>query len=78
MGGRRVVGVRHDVAREYASGGATFQAESWEAAKEQDGTVDVLTSGRKMRVQLHPEIEHDVLDLGRVRATAMVAVARDR
>ena len=27
--------------------------------KNDDGTVDVLASGRKMKVQLHPEIEHD-------------------
>jgi proteasome-associated ATPase len=32
--------------------------------KNDDGTVDVLTSGRKMRVALHPEIEHDTLDRG--------------
>ncbi len=32
--------------------------------KNDDGTVDVLASGRKMKVQLHPEIEHDLLDLG--------------
>jgi proteasome-associated ATPase len=32
--------------------------------KNVDGTVDVLTSGRKMKVQLHPDIEHDLLDLG--------------
>ena len=32
--------------------------------KNQDGTVDVLTSGRKMKVQLHPDIEHEMLDLG--------------
>ena len=29
-----------------------------------DGTVDVLTSGRKMRVGLHPEIEHETLERG--------------
>jgi len=29
-----------------------------------DGTVDVLTSGRKMRVNLHPEIDADLLDRG--------------
>jgi len=29
-----------------------------------DGTVDVLTSGRKMRVNLHPEIDVDLLDRG--------------
>src|SRR5213082_645521 len=27
--------------------------------KNDDGTVDVLSSGRKMRVSLHPEIDHD-------------------
>jgi proteasome-associated ATPase len=32
--------------------------------KNEDGTVDVLASGRKMKVQLHPDIEHDLLDLG--------------
>jgi proteasome-associated ATPase len=32
--------------------------------KNGDGTVDVLTSGRKMRVTLHPEIEQDLLELG--------------
>jgi proteasome-associated ATPase len=29
--------------------------------KNDDGTVDVLSSGRKMRVSLHPEIDHDEL-----------------
>jgi proteasome-associated ATPase len=29
-----------------------------------DGTVDVLASGRKMKVQLHPEIDPDLLELG--------------
>jgi len=29
-----------------------------------DGTVDVLTSGRKMRVTLHPEIDAELLDRG--------------
>jgi len=29
-----------------------------------DGTIDVLTSGRKMRVGLHPEIDHDSLERG--------------
>jgi proteasome-associated ATPase len=29
--------------------------------KNDDGTVDVLSSGRKMRVSLHPEIDHDDL-----------------
>jgi proteasome-associated ATPase len=32
--------------------------------KNDDGTVDVLTSGRKMRVSLHPDIDHDDLDRG--------------
>ncbi len=32
--------------------------------KNDDGTVDVLTSGRKMKVQLHPEVDHELLDLG--------------
>lgn len=32
--------------------------------KNDDGTVDVLTSGRKMRVGLHPEIDHENLERG--------------
>ncbi|MEJ7799153.1 MAG: proteasome ATPase [Ilumatobacter sp.] len=32
--------------------------------KNADGTVDVLASGRKMRVQMHPEMDHELLDLG--------------
>ena len=32
--------------------------------KNDDGTVDVLTSGRKMRVSLHPEVDHDTLERG--------------
>jgi proteasome-associated ATPase len=32
--------------------------------KNDDGTVDVLTSGRKMKVSLHPEIDHETLDRG--------------
>ncbi len=32
--------------------------------KNDDGTVDVLTSGRKMRVSLHPDIDHESLDRG--------------
>lgn len=32
--------------------------------KNDDGTVDVLTSGRKMRVGLHPEIDHDTVPRG--------------
>jgi proteasome-associated ATPase len=32
--------------------------------KNEDGTVDVLTSGRKMKVTLHPEIDHLELEIG--------------
>jgi proteasome-associated ATPase len=32
--------------------------------KNDDGTVDILTSGRKMRVSLHPDIDHDDLERG--------------
>src|SRR3954467_11589664 len=32
--------------------------------KNDDSTVDVLSSGRKMRVSLHPEIDHDELQRG--------------
>ncbi len=32
--------------------------------KNDDGTVDVLASGRKMRVSLHPDIDHDTLQRG--------------
>jgi proteasome-associated ATPase len=32
--------------------------------KNDDDTIDVLTSGRKMKVQVHPEIQLDLLDLG--------------
>jgi len=32
--------------------------------KNDDGTVDVLTSGRKMRVNLHPEVEHETVERG--------------
>ena len=32
--------------------------------KNDDHTVDVLTSGRKMRVALHPDIDHELLDRG--------------
>src|SRR5829696_9039302 len=32
--------------------------------KNDDETIDVLTSGRKMKVQLHPEIQLESLDLG--------------
>ena len=30
--------------------------------KNDDDTVDILTSGRKMRVALHPDIDHELLD----------------
>ena len=32
--------------------------------KNDDGTIDVLASGRKLRVALHPEIDHELLDRG--------------
>ena len=32
--------------------------------KNDDGTVDVVSSGRKMRVSLHPDISHDSLERG--------------
>jgi proteasome-associated ATPase len=32
--------------------------------KNDDGTVDILTSGRKMKVATHPDIDLDTLDLG--------------
>ncbi len=32
--------------------------------KNDDRTIDVLTSGRKMRVSLHPDIDHELLDRG--------------
>ncbi|MFK8025759.1 MAG: proteasome ATPase [Ilumatobacter sp.] len=32
--------------------------------KNDDGTVDVSASGRKMRVALHPDIDHELLDRG--------------
>jgi proteasome-associated ATPase len=32
--------------------------------KNDDGTVDILTSGRKMRVNVHPEIDAITIDLG--------------
>jgi proteasome-associated ATPase len=32
--------------------------------KNDDGTVDVLTSGRKMRVMLHPDIDIEILERG--------------
>jgi proteasome-associated ATPase len=32
--------------------------------KNDDGTVDILTSGRKMKVELHPDIEHELLERG--------------
>jgi proteasome-associated ATPase len=32
--------------------------------KNDDGTVDIASSGRKMRVSLHPDIDHDSLERG--------------
>jgi proteasome-associated ATPase len=32
--------------------------------RNEDGTVDVITSGRKMKVQLHPDLEHELVELG--------------
>jgi proteasome-associated ATPase len=32
--------------------------------KNDDGTIDVLSSGRKLRVSLHPDIDHELLDRG--------------
>ncbi len=32
--------------------------------KNDDSTVDVLTNGRKMRVNLHPSVEHETLERG--------------
>jgi proteasome-associated ATPase len=32
--------------------------------KNDDGTIDVLANGRKMRVSLHPEIDHETLERG--------------
>ncbi len=32
--------------------------------KNDDGTIDVLTSGRKMRVSLHPDVDHESLPRG--------------
>ncbi|MGD9702623.1 MAG: proteasome ATPase [Acidimicrobiia bacterium] len=32
--------------------------------KNDDGTVDVLANGRKMRVSMHPEIDHETLERG--------------
>jgi len=32
--------------------------------KNEDGTADVLTSGRKMRVNLHPDIDFEILERG--------------
>ena len=32
--------------------------------KNDDDSVDILTSGRKMRVALHPDIDHELLDRG--------------
>ena len=32
--------------------------------KNDDGTIDVLANGRKMRVSMHPEIDHETLERG--------------
>src|SRR4026207_1503675 len=32
--------------------------------KNEDGTVDVLANGRKMRVNLHPDVDHETLERG--------------
>ena len=32
--------------------------------KNDDGSVDVLTSGRKMKVEIHPDVDFELLDLG--------------
>jgi proteasome-associated ATPase len=48
--------------------------------KNDDDTVDVLTSGRKMRVSLHPEIDHELLDRGAevvLNESFNVVLARD-
>ena len=45
--------------------------------KNDDGTVDVLTSGRKMQVRLHPDIEHDTAR-PRLRGGAQRELQRDR
>ncbi len=45
-----------------------------------DGTVDVLTSGRKMRVSLHPDIDLELLDRGAevvLNESFNVVLARD-
>ena len=46
--------------------------------KNDDGTVDILTSGRKMRVNLHPEIEIETLDFGAVWPMRRSACANSR
>ncbi|MEM1332102.1 MAG: proteasome ATPase [Actinomycetota bacterium] len=48
--------------------------------KNEDDTVDVLTSGRKMRVSLHPEIDHELLERGAevvLNESMNVVLARD-
>ena len=48
--------------------------------KDDDGTVDVLVSGRKMRVALHPDIDHELLDRGAevvLNESMNVVMARD-
>jgi proteasome-associated ATPase len=48
--------------------------------KNDDATVDVLTSGRKMRVSLHPDIDHELLNRGAevvLNESFNVVLARD-
>jgi proteasome-associated ATPase len=48
--------------------------------KNDDDTVDILTSGRKMRVSLHPDIDHELLDRGAevvLNESFNVVLARD-
>jgi proteasome-associated ATPase len=48
--------------------------------KNDDGTVDVLASGRKMKVQLHPEIEHEsfnVIEARRPEITGEVVTLKE-
>ena len=45
-----------------------------------DGTVDVFSAGRKMRVSVHPEVDLDALaqGLGRAQAIRASLARRDR
>ena len=45
--------------------------------KNDDGTVDVLTAGRKMRVNLHPDIEIDALDIDDLGSWRIEELARE-